>query len=178
MKSLISSIQWINEYAGRAVAWITSGLVLLICYDVAMRYIFRYTKIWIVELEWHLFALIFLLSMGYTFLHDRHVRVDVFYANYSPKGKAWVNFIGGLIFLLPLCVAVLISSFDFAMRAFVWNESSADPGGLPYRWIIKGSMFVGFVLLTLQAIAGMANNLLVISGQSPALSPSAQTEEA
>lgn len=178
MKGLISAIQWINEYAGRGVAWITSGLVLLICYDVAMRYLFRYTKIWIVELEWHLFALIFLLGMGYTFLHDRHVRVDVFYAQYSPKGKAWVNLLGGIIFLLPLCVVVLISSFDFTYRAFLWNEGSADPGGLPYRWIIKGSMFIGFVLLSLQALAGMANNLLVISGRPPALLPDTQTEKA
>lgn len=178
MKSLASTIQWINEYAGRGVAWITSGLVLLICYDVAMRYLFRYTKIWIVELEWHLFALIFLLGMGYTFLHDRHVRVDVFYARYTPKGKAWVNLIGGLIFLLPLCFVVLISSFDFTLRSFQWNEGSADPGGLPYRWLIKGGLFVGFVLLSLQAIASVINCILVILGREPALIPVSQSEKA
>ena len=178
MKSLASAIQWINEYAGRGVAWITSALVLLICYDVAMRYLFRYTKIWIVELEWHLFALIFLLGMGYTFLHDRHVRVDVFYARYSAKGKAWVNLIGGLVFLLPLCFMVLTSSFEFTARAFQWNEASADPGGLPYRWIIKGSLFIGFILLFLQAVAHIINSLLIILGQEAAAIPTSQTDKA
>lgn len=172
MEALIKTIDWINEYVGRGIAYLSSGLVALICYDVAMRYLFRYTKIWIVELEWHLFALLFLLGLGYTFLHDRHVRVDVFYARYSAKGKAWINLLGSLLFLLPLCVVVLMTSFDFAARAYQWGEASADPGGLPFRWIVKSGVFVGFALLTLQAISHIARNLLIISGKSVPPSPS------
>ncbi|MEL6589548.1 MAG: TRAP transporter small permease subunit [Bacteroidota bacterium] len=171
MEVLIKTIDWLNEYVGRAIAWLSSGLVALICYDVTMRYLFRYTKIWIVELEWHLFSFLFLLGIAYTFLHDRHVRVDVFYARYSPKGKAWINLLGTIFFLIPLCVVVLMTSFDFATRAYQWGEASADPGGLPFRWIVKSGVFIGFALLGLQALSHIARNILIIIGKDAPSTP-------
>ena len=85
---------FVNEYSGRFIAWLTSILVLIMCYDVFMRYIFKNTSVWIVELEWHLFALIYLIGAAYTLKHDAHVRVDVFYAKFSPKTQAIINFLG------------------------------------------------------------------------------------
>ena len=162
ISGIIRAVYWLNEYAGRIVAWVSSVLVLLICYDVFTRYIRNQTSIKIVELEWHLFALIFLIGAAYTFLHDRHVRVDVFYARYTVKGKAWLNLLGTVFFLLPLCITVLITAFDFTARAWIFGERSADPGGLANRWIIKGSLFFGFVLLGLQALAYLGYNLLIL----------------
>ena len=171
MHSLIKAINWTNEWVGRAVSWVSTALVLLICYDVAMRYIFSYTKIWISELEWHMFALIFLLAAAYTFLHDQHVRVDVFYARYTPKRKAWVNLIGIVFFLIPFCVVVIYTSVQFTYKSFLMSETSADPGGLSHRFLIKGVLLIGFVLLLLQALAGAMNAILVLRGQTAVKAP-------
>jgi TRAP-type mannitol/chloroaromatic compound transport system permease small subunit len=171
MQSLIKAINGTNEWVGRVVSWVTTALVLLICYDVAMRYIFSYTKIWIAELEWHMFALIFLLAAAYTFLHDQHVRVDVFYARYAPKRKAWVDLIGIVFFLIPFCLVVIYTSAQFTYKSFLMNETSADPGGLSHRFLIKGVLLVGFVLLLLQALAAALNALLVLRGKTPVEAP-------
>ena len=104
------------------------------------------------ELEWHLFALIFLLGAGFAFKHDKHVRVDLFYANYSPKDKALTNLLGNLILLIPWCIFIIYFSFGYAQTSFLENETSPDPGGLPARYVIKFSITIGFILLLLQAI--------------------------
>ncbi len=168
---LIRIIQYLNEWAGRATAWITGLLVLLICYDVATRYLFRYTKIWISELEWHLFALIFLLGAGYTYLHDQHVRVDVFYSRFSPRRKAWVNLIGILFFLIPFCITILLTSVDFVEKSFLWQEGSADPGGLSHRYLIKAVLPLGFSFLLLQAIGEALNAWRIIRGKEAIVVP-------
>lgn len=155
MKRLISTIDWINEGVGRAVAWLTTILVILVCFDVVVRYCFNETQAWIMELEWHLFALIFLLGAGYAFKHDRHVRVDVFYDRFSEREKAWVQLIGGLVFLLPWTILLLYATSGFAMTAYLDNEGSPDPGGLPARYLIKGAVPIGVFLLLLQGVASI-----------------------
>ncbi len=117
-----------------------------------MRYLFSNSAAWVGELEWHLFAIIFLLGAGYTFKHDQHVRVDLFYQKYSKKRKAWVDLIGTLIFLIPWCVMITLTSFRYTRTSFEYLERSQDPGGLPARYIIKGMMTLGFILLLWQAI--------------------------
>lgn len=152
----------INEYVGRGVAWLTSALVLLFCYDVLMRYLFNTTSVWIGELEWHLYALVFLLGAGYTLKHDKHVRVDVFYNNFSPSRKAWVNLIGALIFLIPWCIMIIYQSYFYGYTSFSMGEGSPNPGGLPFRFLIKFSITLGFFFLLLQALALVFESLLVI----------------
>ena len=153
MRSAIpSAIDRISRWTGYAVAWLSAVLVLLICYDVAMRYLFNQTAVWMQELEWHLFAALFLLGMAYTLQADAHVRVDVFYARMSPRRQAWVNLLGTLLFLLPFCLLVIDRSWTFAVNSFRMGESSSDPGGLPARWLIKFAMPLGFALLLLQGI--------------------------
>ena len=135
------------------------------CVDVIRRYLFNQTAVWITELEWHLFALIFLIGAGYALKHDKHVRVDLFYAKFSPKQKAWVNLLGTLLFLIPWCWIIISSSYNYAHNSYLINESSPDPGGLPARYIIKFSITVGFILLLLQAIALVLDSVLVITGK-------------
>lgn len=166
LKSLVQLIGAINEFVGRSVAWLTTVLVLLVCFDVIVRYIFNDTAAWIMELEWHLFALIFLLGAGYALKHDRHVRVDLFYTKFSKREKAWVNLIGGLVFLIPWCLIVIKFSFDFALESYYDNETSPDPGGLPARYLIKFAITTGISLLLLQGIATIAESILVLMNKS------------
>ena len=107
MGSIIKIIDQLNEKVGSAVSWLTFGLVVFVCYDVFNRRIFNDTAAWIPELEWHLFALVFLLGAGYSLRHDKHVRVGLFYSKFEEKDKALVNLIGSLFFLIPWCVIII-----------------------------------------------------------------------
>ena len=153
MLSIIKTIESIIRWIGEKSSYINVLLVMIICIDVFMRYILNTTQTWVIELEWHLFALIFLLGASYTLQEDQHVRVDLFYADSSIKSKAWINFLGTLLFLVPWCLILVNSSFNYATNSWMMNEGSPNPGGLPARYIIKYCMTFGFILLLLQGIA-------------------------
>jgi TRAP-type mannitol/chloroaromatic compound transport system permease small subunit len=159
-QKIADGIAAINEWVGRGVSWLTFLLVVLVCFDVVFRYLFNDTEAWIMELEWHMFALIFLLGAGFAFKHDRHVRVDLFYSRFSEKDKALLNMIGGLLFLIPWCTMIIWASFQYANVSFQIREVSPDPGGLPARYIIKYAITVGGVLLLLQAISNTIESYL------------------
>lgn len=156
-------IDKINEAIGRLFSWLTTLLMLVICFDVLMRYVFSSSSAALTETEWHLFAAIFMLGAAYTLKYDKHVRVDVFYTNFSEKGKAWVNLIGTIIFLFPFCYVVIRSSVPFVVNSFNVLETSPDPGGLPARYIIKSVIPIGFSLLMLQGISVVLKCLKTIS---------------
>jgi TRAP-type mannitol/chloroaromatic compound transport system permease small subunit len=156
-----------NEWIGRAVAWLSAALVALVCFDVIVRYWFSDTKAWIMELEWHFFALMFLLGAGYAFRHDRHVRVDLFYGRMTPREKAQVNLVGGLLFLLPWCAVICYYSMEYALSAYRIGETSPDPGGLPARYLIKMAIPLGMFLLFLQGLASVIDALGVLRGETP-----------
>ncbi len=173
LEKLAHAIDSFNEWIGRAVAWLTTALVLLFCADVFMRYLLQYSSPAIFELEWHLFAVLFLFGAGYTLKHDKHVRVDVFYARWSEKQKAWINLVGVLLFLLPFCLVVIQAGIPYVKNAWLMNERSSDPGGLPARYLIKSTMIVGFGFLWLQGLSLLCRSLLVIAHKSTKLnSPS------
>ena len=157
-------IDVLNEWVGRGVAWVTLLLVLVIFVDVVMRYMFRTSFVFTQELEWHLFAFIFLIGAGYTLLHDGHVRVDIIYQRLSPNAKAWVNLIGVLLFLFPGCVMIIVTSFKFVYTSWSIMEGSPDPGGIPFRFIVKGTIPAGFCLLLLQGTSLGIHSLLQILG--------------
>lgn len=165
MKAIIRIIDQLNEFTGRAVAWLTTALVLLYCYDVFMRYVFKVSRVWIGELEWHLFALIFLVGAAYAFKHDRHVRVDVFYTRFSAKGKAVVNLVGILLFLIPWCLVVMTTASRYALNSWTIGEGSPNPGGLPAWYMIKFAIVLGAFLLLLQALAEAGKAVLVLLNQ-------------
>jgi len=152
---LALGIEYFSEYTGRFVAWLVLAMVLLICYDVAMRYLFQSGSVALQELEWHLFAVVFLLGAAYTLKHDGHVRVDMIYqARFmGDKGRAWVDILGILFFLIPFSILIIVSSWPFIENAFNTGEISPDPGGLPYRFIIKSMIPLAFLLLLIQSVA-------------------------
>jgi TRAP-type mannitol/chloroaromatic compound transport system permease small subunit len=168
MKALryyIRLIDKLNEKIGYIVSWLTTLLVLVVCYDVFTRYLLRKSSIAIQELEWHLFAVIFLLGAAYTLKQDRHVRVDVFYSKFSARGRAWVNLLGGLVFLVPFSILVIYTSSDFVINSFLIKETSPDPGGLPARYILKACIPIGFGLVLLQGISMIFRSILILRGR-------------
>ena len=169
IKNIINSIDILNETIGRAASWLVLAMVLLICYDVTMRYSFHQGSVALQELEWHLFALIFLLGSAYTLKHNNHVRVDILYQSQylSNKHRAMINILGILLFLIPFCVLILITTWPFVENAYYYLEGSPDPGGLPYRYLLKGSILVAFTLLILQGVAELLRNYLILTKQDP-----------
>ena len=157
LQKLANKLNRFSLFCGHFVAWLIIFMVLLVAYDVMMRYLFNAGSIALQELEWHIFAVLFLLGNAYTLQQDDHVRVDIFYrGRYSSKRyRAWVNLFGGLFFLLPFCLLIINSSLPFVSNAFVVAETSPDPGGLPYRWFLKAMIPLSFSLLLLQGLASM-----------------------
>ena len=152
-ESIIKCIDGLNERIGIIVAWLTTILVLEVCFDVFTRYLLRSSSVAVQELEWHIFSVIFLAASAYSLRHSKHVRVDVLYMNFTPKTKSLVNLLGSIIFLMPFCLVAIWSSQNFVMNAFNIGEISPDPGGLPYRYILKATIPFGFLLVFLQGIA-------------------------
>jgi TRAP-type mannitol/chloroaromatic compound transport system permease small subunit len=160
--SIAALIDALNEKVGRATTWLTTILVLLFCYDVVTRYIFNTSSVAMFELEWHLFSIVFLVGAGYTLKHDRHVRVDILYAKFPPKGKALVNLLGCLLFLIPFCILVFRGTIPYIALSWKIDEGSSDAGGLPHRYIIKSFMFLGFLLLFLQGVSVVCKSLIIL----------------
>jgi len=163
-KAVCRWIDALNGLVGRGVAWITFLLVITVFFNVVLRYAFDRSFVFTQELEWHLFALIFLLGAGCTLLHDGHVRVDIIYQRLSPKGRAWINLIGVIFFLIPGCLLVIDTSLQFVDNSWSVMEGSPDPGGIPYRYILKSAIPVGFVLLLLQGISLGLKSIFTLAG--------------
>ena len=162
----IKFIDKLNTKLGVITSRLTFVLVLVTCYDVFTRYILNESSIALQELEWHLFAIIFLLSAAYTLIKDEHVRVDVFYSRFSEEKKAWINFLGAICFLIPFCVLAIYTSKDFVINSFLFKETSPDAGGLPARYVIKTFIPISFIFLLLQGISLAFKSFLEIKNYS------------
>ena len=160
---IISIIDTFTEYTGKFISIFVIILVLLVGYDVAMRYLFNSGSIAIQELEWHLFSIILLLGSAYTLKHDEHVRLDIFYSSklINDKVRIWFDVLGTLLILLPFCLLIIVSAWPFVTQAYIHNEISPDPGGLPARWLIKAVIPLGFFFLLIQGIAEALKKLLI-----------------
>jgi TRAP-type mannitol/chloroaromatic compound transport system permease small subunit len=153
MKSYIRIIDNLNDEIGKIVSWFTILLVLVTCYDVAVRYIFEESSAAFQELEWHLFAIIFLAGAAFTLKTDDHVRVDLFYSKLPLKRRALIDLLGSVLFLIPFCLLIIWSSLDFVINSFIMKETSPDAGGLPARYVLKAFIPISFFLLLLQGIS-------------------------
>ena len=152
---MIKQIEGIIRFIGQAVSWLNIVLVVLIVVDVVLRATLDQTAVWVTEVQWHLFALIFLLGAPYALQKDRHVRVDLFYEKFGAKEKRSVNFWGTLVFLLPWCLLLIITGWGYAYESFLNGEGSPNPGGLPTFFPIKLMIPLMAFLLLLQGIAIM-----------------------
>ena len=153
LRELARKIDLFQERWGRGVSWLMFLMVVVVFGDVIFRYAFSRSWVFIQELEWHLFGIIYLLAAGYTLLHNEHVRVDIVYSRLSSRRKAWLDFILLFVFFFPSCFLVIYTTWPFVRNSFAVNEGSPDPGGIPARWALKSVIIIGFALLVLQGIS-------------------------
>lgn len=165
MDIIIKKLDAFSGIVGTATSWLTTSLMLLICADVFIRYFLKASFVWMIELEVHMFSLIFLLGAAYTLREDAHVRVDLFYTNFSESRKALVNLAGIIVFLIPWCLIVMRTSMRYAQNSFKIRETSSDPGGLPALYIMKFMIVVAFFLLLVEALNLLLKCLLVLLGK-------------
>lgn len=144
---------------GKIVSFLLLLMVLNVSFDVMMRYLFHNSSVGMQEMEWHLFAVVFLLGIPVALKDEGHVRVDFLYDGFGPRKKALINIIGTLLFLIPFAVLILSGSHEFVMDSYSTHEISQDPGGLPYRWLIKGMIPLAFSFLVISAIGYVLQNI-------------------
>lgn len=172
LPSLIRTIDRLNEALGRAVSWLTLFMILVQFAVVLTRYVFGIGWIWLQESIIYMHAIVFLAAAGYTLVHDGHVRVDIFYGGMSVRGKAIVDFLGGLVFLLPMCVMIAWSSWGFVASGWAIMEGSPEgDNGIPGVFILKSFIIVFCALVALQGLAMMARSALTLSGAAQPPSP-------
>jgi TRAP-type mannitol/chloroaromatic compound transport system permease small subunit len=149
--------------------WIACVAMLLmtanVFFDVLARYAFNDVSIGMQEMEWHLYSVVFMLGIPYALRTDGHVRVDVFYTNWSNKAKAVLNLLGAILFVIPFAYLIATYGYDFAIDSYNMGETSGDPGGLSYRWIIKSIIPVTAVFIATSGLGMMTYAMRVISGE-------------
>lgn len=169
----------VNERLGRAVAWLTLGMVLIGAFNAVARYLGRYTgwslssNAWL-ELQWYLFSLVFLLAAPWTLQRDAHVRVDVLYSRVPQRVRDWIDFLGSLLFLVPFCIFALLVSWPSVRNSWQVLETSPDPGGLA-RYPIKSFILVAFFLLLLQGLSEAGKRLAALRARGEDQDPGASS---
>ncbi len=147
------------DIMGKVTAFLLFLMVLNVSFDVMMRYIFHNSSVGMQEMEWHLFAVLFLFGIAVGLKDEGHVRVDFLYERFTPRKKAILNIVGTMMFLMPLALLILFGSLEFVRDAYITQEISEDPGGLPYRWLIKGMIPASFAFLLFSAVGYILQNI-------------------
>ena len=156
---------------GEALSWIWLILLGIIVTNVVLRYLLGEGRIEFEELQWHLYAIGFLLGLSYCYQNDEHVRVDVLHERISPRSRAWIELYGIVLLLLPFIALILIYSLPFVVYSFETREVSSSPGGLPFRWLIKSMLPLGFLLLGLAALSRLTRVWKFLFLMPPPASP-------
>ena len=154
----------ILTWIGHSISWLWLVLLATIIVNVVLRYAFGEGRIEFEEFQWHLYSTGFLLGMGYTFQVDRHVRVDVLHERLPRRLQAWLELYGILLCALPFSALILIFTVPFVHVSFELGEISPSPGGLPFRWVIKSMLFIGFLLLALAAVSRISRVWVYLFG--------------
>jgi TRAP-type mannitol/chloroaromatic compound transport system permease small subunit len=155
----------INEWTGRAVAWLTLLMVIITFTVVVLRYGFDLGSIAMQESIIYLHALNFMLGGAYTLKHDAHVRVDIFYQQMGPRRQAWVDLLGTLLLLLPVCGFIFWASWGYVADAWAVREASGEAGGLPFVYLLKSTLLLMPSLLIIQGAAIIMTSVLILRGK-------------
>ena len=163
---LSRAIDRLNEAVGRLVYWLVLAAVVVSAGNAMIRYTLDLSSNAWLELQWYLYSAVFLLAAGYTLLHNEHVRIDVIYSHLPPRVRAWIDLLGGLFFLLPMALIILVLSWPMVVESIERNEYSSDAGGL-LRWPVKLLIPIGFLLLTLQGFSEIVKRIGFLLGHIP-----------
>ena len=156
-------IDWLNERVGKGAFWLVLIMAVISAGNASYRFVFNDSSNGMLEIQWYLFAAVFLLCSPYTLQKNEHVRIDVLSGKLSPRGLAVIDIIGTLFFLLPMVVLVLYLSIPLVAESYKINEYSANAGGL-IRWPVKILLPIGFTLLALQGISELIKRVAFLMG--------------
>jgi len=159
MNTSLKLIGKIIDALGNLCSVLMLLMIVNVFYDVIMRYFFNDVSIGMQELEWHLFAAMFMFGIAYTLKEDAHVRVDIFYDVMAARKKAMINIFGSVVFALPMTLLILYFGYDYAFEAYQMGEGSGDPGGLPHRWIVRSVIPLSSFFLVLAIIHVLLSNI-------------------
>ncbi len=171
-------IDRMSELIGKSVAWLVLAAVLISALNAAVRKAFNTSSNAYLEIQWYLFAAVFLLAAGYTMLRQEHVKIDVISGRFTKRTQVWIDIIGLAFFVLPLVYTVVHLSLPLAIRSYVMNEYSSNAGGL-IRWPVFALLPLGFLLLGIQAISELIKRIAFLKGlvPDPTQKPQGKTAE-
>lgn len=159
---------------GALVAWATLiPLIAVSVYDMIGRQFFHVGSTRLQELEWHFFLAVVMLGLGYAYLRDAHVRIDILRDRLTLRMRAWIELSGCLLVLVPFCMMLIVHGGELALNSFVENERARAPLGLPMRWIIKSCLPVGGLLLLLAGLSVAIRNAMFLAGRATGPAPAA-----
>jgi TRAP-type mannitol/chloroaromatic compound transport system permease small subunit len=157
LASFVRIINQLNEWIGRTVSWLTLGVVLVCFSVVVLRYVFNIGFVWMQDI--------------YVWLHDHHVRVDIFYRPASERYKAWLNLLGVLLLLLPFVTVLVYWGWGYVVRSWLLQERSQNVGGMHGLYVIKSCLIAFAILVGLQGLSIAARSILILTGNKTLLSP-------
>ncbi len=163
--NIARAIDALNTRIGRVVAWSVLIMVLVQFAVVVLRYVFAFSNSALSEVVWYLHGILFMIGAGYTLLNDGHVRVDIFYREASLRRKAWVDLIGSIVFLIPLCILTVWLSWGYVLNSWIVLEGSTELSGLPIVFLYKTVIWVFAGLVGLQALSTAIKAFLFLMGR-------------
>jgi len=162
MRAIVRVLDSISEHTGKIVLWAAVALVVVLCYEVTMRYVFNSPTNWVMETSMMLGGTIAAMGWGYTHRHQGHVRVDVFYMHLSPRGKAIVDVACSIIFLFPLLAILIYASASWAHFSWEMGEKMVGSSWKPPAGPIRSIVPLGFCLFTLQCVSQFIRDLYLL----------------
>jgi len=166
MTALVRSLDRFADLTGRAVAWLTLFMVIVTFVVVVLRYLFDMGWIAMQESITYMHGVVFMLGAAYTLRHDGHVRVDIFYRRFGPRGRAIIDLAGAVLLLLPASIFIFWISWRYVSDSWSVLEGSREAGGLPGVFLLKSLIILMPALLILQGFSTALRNLLLITGRT------------
>ena len=164
MSKIANGINRFTDKLGRIISWLALLLVLLVITVVLSRYLLGMGSIAIQESVTYVHAVIFMLGLAFTLQRGGHVRVDIFYRNYSLRRKALVDLAGGILFLIPFCILIFVSSWDYVLASWTILETSSESDGIAAIYLLKTLMLIMPVTLGIQGVAEILNSIIILKG--------------
>ncbi|MGN7612174.1 TRAP transporter small permease subunit [Magnetococcales bacterium HHB-1] len=162
---LRDTLEILNRWMGKSISWLAIIMVLVTFVIVVLRYFFNIGWVALQESVVYMHALLFMLGAAYTLQEDKHVRVDLLYRQWSPRTKAWINLLGTLIFLFPLMIFILITSWPYVKDSWDIMEGSREAGGLDLVWALKSVLLLMPFLVLSQGLAWILSAWLYLAGK-------------
>ncbi|MCC6134628.1 MAG: TRAP transporter small permease subunit [Candidatus Contendobacter sp.] len=163
---LAATIDALNTAIGRWLSWLVLFCTLISALAATLRYALDWGSNALLEAQWFMFGLIFLFCAAWTLRIGGHIRIDILYSRLPSATRVWIEILGGLFFLLPVCLLIAVDSWNFFLIAFQTREASPNPGGLIW-WPLKFAIPVAFILISLQGISEIIKNIAVLTGDRP-----------